>query len=231
MHLFKPFVCCFLSIVFLTLSSIASRAQVTLITEVGEGDLYTNYAGTYGLVFITNQNLTVRSLGFYDHGGDGLAQEHWVGIGSGSAGDPWPFLNHEIVGQVTIPAGTAAHYEGGFRWVNLETPITLQAGVYYSLAGLMNTPLDPLRLDDYPSGTVEFSDVLTGAAGRFRVSSWGNPSNQLNGQVFIVANLSENLMGIPEPQTIAITMLGIVAILFARRFATLSSCSRAGRPD
>lgn len=204
----------FLCALFFALLTAVSQAQTTLITEVGEGELHTDYTGTYGLVFITNQDLTVRSLGFYDHGGDGLAQEHWVGLGSGSSADGWPFLNAQIVGQVTIPSGTAAHYEGGFRWVNLATPITLQAGVYYSLAGLVNTPLDPVRLDNYPDGSVLLSTAVGGAAGRFRDSTWGNPSSQLNDQIFIVANLSEKVMGIPEPRTTAITLLGILFLLF-----------------
>ncbi|HWL51963.1 MAG TPA: PEP-CTERM sorting domain-containing protein [Chthoniobacteraceae bacterium] len=207
----------FLSILSLTLFAATSQAQTTLITEPGEGEVRTDYLGTYGLVFITDRELTVRSLGFYDHGGDGLTQEHWVGIGSGSGGESWPFLNSEIVGQVTIPGGTAAHYEDGFRWVNLAVPITLQAGVYYSLAGQVSTPLDPLLLDDYPAGTFLFSDAVTGAAGRYRAGSWGNPSNQVNDQIFIVANLSEKVMGIPEPRTTVIMVLGIALMAFVLR--------------
>lgn len=76
-------------------------------------------------------------------------------------------------------------------------------------------PLDPLLLDNYPDGTFLFSPVVEGAAGRYRVSSWGNPSNQLNGQIFIVANLSEQVMPIPEPQTVAFTAFGLVMLAFA----------------
>lgn len=206
----------FLTILFLTFSAAVSQAQVTLILDVGNGTPsdYGDGLRTRGLVFITDTDLTVRSLGFYDHGGDGLAASHRVGLGPGGGNDPWPFNG----GEVTVPAGTEAYYEGGFRWVNLETPIHLLANHYYTLAGEIQPYADAFLLADYSPGAVVLSDVVTGSAARYGPAGyWTNPFYQYNEGVYIVANLSEKVMGIPEPQTTLIALSGLLTLVFILR--------------
>lgn len=195
---------CFFVTTLFVLSAMSAHAQITLITSVGDGSPEYR-SGAYGLVFIANRDITIRSMGFYDHGGDGLATSHRVGVGSGSGVDFWPFA------QVTIPAGTEAYYEDGFRWVNLATPVVLFANTYYSLAGEMIMHVDPLLIDNYSPGSVVLSNIVTGSAGRLNPSTWYNPDMQTGSNIWMAANLSEKLMPVPEPSITVLLVGGIAA--------------------
>lgn len=73
-----------------------------------------------GWVFTTSSTITVSSLGWYDHGSDGLSSAHTVAIfdTSGSA-----------LTSVDVPAGTAGTLGSGFRYTAIS-PYTLAAGTY-----------------------------------------------------------------------------------------------------
>lgn len=75
---------------------------------------------TMGIVFTSASATTVINyLGVFDSGGDGLNISHKVGLyqWNGSA-----FL---LQGSVTVLAGAGAPLYNGYRWGQLETPITL----------------------------------------------------------------------------------------------------------
>ncbi|MEI7900602.1 MAG: Ig-like domain-containing protein, partial [bacterium] len=65
----------------------------------------------------------INRVGFWDEGGDGLASAHVVGLFERDLENP--NYNWKLLAKATVPAGTAVPLIGGYRWVNLETTITL----------------------------------------------------------------------------------------------------------
>jgi hypothetical protein len=193
----------------------AARGQ-TLIADVGTGTPDNTVYGIYGLVFYSTTNLTVRSVGFYDQGGDGLNDAHRVGFGSGSADDIWPFA------ETTIPSGTTAALVDGFRWINLSTPIELLANTYYTLAGEILSGSDALLAND--STDYLLANYVGASAGRYNYGvvwaddspTTNNPSTQTASGIFVAVNFSTEYLGsnaIPEPSTYA-AFAGVAALLF-----------------
>jgi hypothetical protein len=74
---------------------------------------------TLGYAFSTGQNpYTIRTMGIWDQGGNGLAGSHQVGI--------WNSAGTSLLATAVIPAGTSANLDDGFRYVSI-TPVTLPA--------------------------------------------------------------------------------------------------------
>ncbi len=88
------------------------------------GTLRDNHTGQLGMLFripATAPGVTVRALGFYDDGGNGLSQAHEVGIwftGNNAA-------SGTLLASTVVPPGLKAPLHFGYRWVNLTPPLTL----------------------------------------------------------------------------------------------------------
>jgi autotransporter-associated beta strand protein len=98
---------------------------------------------------VTGSGITVYQLGAFDWQGDGLATSHIVTL----------FSNQTAVASVTVPAGTAAPLNDGFRFAPLGTPVFLTAGQYAVFAYQMSSN-DPYG--DYNNSIP--SDFNTGAS-------------------------------------------------------------------
>jgi hypothetical protein len=111
-----------LSAIFLL--AIASTCHGQLIQSFSGGDPLSVGPGTAGYEFTANQPLTLRTLGVFDEFADGvLSSSHAVGI--------WNATTKSLVAQATVtPQSTL---QGGFFWVNLAAPITLQSGATYRI--------------------------------------------------------------------------------------------------
>ncbi len=83
-----------------------------------------NHTGSLGYDFQVNAGkaITITELGAYDSGADGLLASHTVRIYSIGGGT--------LYAGATIPAGAAATYSNGYRFVSLASPITLGPGDY-----------------------------------------------------------------------------------------------------
>ncbi|HVJ21926.1 MAG TPA: GDSL-type esterase/lipase family protein [Polyangiaceae bacterium] len=96
------------------------------------GNLGTRNAGHQFTV--AEDGLVIRDLGIWDNGADGLAASHVVTLFSldqaGAGATATPIAG----GSVTVPAGTAAELEAGFRFEPLAAPVTLAAGTYAVIA-------------------------------------------------------------------------------------------------
>jgi lysophospholipase L1-like esterase len=83
---------------------------------------------------VSRDGITVRDLGVWDEGADGLASAHTLTLfsldrpGSGATATP------VASGSLTVPAGTAAPLEDGFRFVSLPSPLRLKPGPYALIA-------------------------------------------------------------------------------------------------
>jgi lysophospholipase L1-like esterase len=95
---------------------------------------------------VTAPQITIRDLGFWDQGADGLVAPHVVTLfavdklGAGAMGTPI------AGGSVMVPAGMAAPFAQGFRFAPLAVPVTLTQGNYAVIAYGMNVN------DDYGEG-------------------------------------------------------------------------------
>ena len=93
---------------------------------------------------VTATGITVYDLGVFDWGSDGLVNSHVVtlfsiaSLGNNPAATPVPG------GSVTVPSGTAATLDTGFRFVSLPIPLYLTPGYYAVIAyGLNSSGGDP----------------------------------------------------------------------------------------
>jgi hypothetical protein len=98
--------------------------------EMGLGD--TGYNGwTLGSVFTAETACTVKELGAYDHGQDGLNASMPVGIWSAAG---------TLLGSTTVT--TSDKLVGFFRYHTLTTPVALTAGQQYYVGAMVADNLD-----------------------------------------------------------------------------------------
>ena len=88
--------------------------------------------GTGGLQFVPLVDIEVSALGFYDHGQDGLRNDHKVVI----------YDSYKKTVTPTVTVGDASELDGLFRYEPIE-PVVLEAGRHYVLAFLSAMSGDP----------------------------------------------------------------------------------------
>lgn len=152
---------------------------------------------------VTGTNLSISALGAYDYGSDGLNSAHTVTL----------FSNQTALVSVTVPAGTSALLQGGFRFATLPEPVSLEPGNYAIVAYQMNGDANnsdgygdygnPSRTGFNGSFTVHDGNTIfefTSDAGAYPGtggSSLGTSAANLAGASFLYTD--------PSPTTIAYT--------------------------
>lgn len=132
---FSPLLVC-------ALASVAAPAisHATITTALGQlgGDVRSDTFSNAGYGFYTPVTGTrINRLGYWDQDGDGLTISHDVMIVRYNGGSSYA----ELV-RATVPAGTAARLEGGYRWVDIpETvlPNIGQGADYYGIVASHGT--------------------------------------------------------------------------------------------
>ena len=193
-----------LTIALLAGSSRSASADRILATDAA-GDLYfAPFDATVGYLFgILDRDVQVTRLGFFDYLDDGLTHAHDVGI--------WALTGGAPLATATVPAGTGAALEAGFRWVN-SAPVNLTANTDYVIGATVvggdnifdifpsEAEIDPLFSVSTPSAVVTFAPGL-------------NQPTSLFGEQGLFA---PNLAAIPVPDG-GVTALLLGASLFALR--------------
>src|SRR3954452_18270503 len=119
----------------LLLGGLAAGADAAGIAYTGTGATAGTNTGNLNIgrqFSVTGTGITLRDLGVWDNGGDGLVNSHAVTfftINSG-AGAANATVTPITGGSVTVPAGTAAPLDTGFRFTSLPSPIFLAPGNY-----------------------------------------------------------------------------------------------------
>jgi hypothetical protein len=174
--------------------------------------------GSAGFTFNGNTSGTakINLLGFYDSGGDGLAVSHDVALLQYNG------RNYTVLAKVTVPAGTAAPLDNGYRWVSIpeltltDTSQTLDS---YCLVASMGTDTwyggtnDADLTASAPFGTL----TGRGTAHDVAIPSVGSVYNP--GLLGTVAYGGPNMgfAAIPEPSTFALVGLALVPLFLRRR--------------
>jgi hypothetical protein len=172
------------------------------------------YMGYIGGIFLTSYNYypQVNFLGYYDNGGDGLANSHVVSLWDNSAGNT-------LLASVTVPAGTAAPLVDGFRWVQLPSTVNLTYNNWYIIDAQVDnvdTWGDLITGDEQVTFSGQYANLDGGyefsRAGRYDSSE--PPANQAGGSdaIYPAANLGYNVIPVPEPATLSIMGIGMAAI-------------------
>ncbi len=105
-----------------------------------------------GFVFSTNSAVTVDELGYFEVSGAPFQTSHSIGIFDSSG---------NLITSTTIDAGTAGSLDGDFRFQNI-TPVTLNAGATYTIAGTTGGNADPWAYGNaYPSDTITMQGLNT----------------------------------------------------------------------
>lgn len=163
-----------------------------------------NFTGVLGTVFRASEtvNRVVTHLGYYDSGNDGLQSVHRVGL---YAATPAGAGTGVLLAEVTIPDGTNAFLENGYRWVAVPTPLTLEANASYVVAAAVAAGSGDL----YPDATTRVwnryfvgTNATTSRAARSSTNGWPHePEIQGNNNTgYGAANLGQALT--PRPYRI-----------------------------
>ena len=161
-HLIKKHILLLALIAQVTFVGIAQADTIALSFSGGTtADKFTN--STIGWEFTISEPINVTSLGVWDEGGNGLADDHQVGIWHSSGGGP----------LVSTTVTSADPLTNGFRYRSVS-PFTLQPGSYVIGSFMPNG--NDLSIDDAQYTTqfpVTYTTNLNGPGGfTIPINAW-----------------------------------------------------------
>ena len=188
--------------VILSLSCFAEvSAFYALTTDTVYSNIGRSNGGTFGWAFSVNSPLTITELGYFDSSGDGLDNSHAIGV--------WD-LDENLLGSASVPSGTLATLENGFRWIPIS-PISLDAGKTYVIGTrLQDSPDDTiLRMSD--AANLSFDPSITFLEDRYEVWNRGLVYPPAVDGRDITTNLNANFKG-KVSSIIEVTFMGSISI-------------------
>lgn len=225
-------------LLFLLFAAVKANADVISALEVQSvqfvGTQNTNLVsdGVVGWTFTATESFTISSLGYYDHGQDGLVDSHDVGVWRISGGPP------SLLATAAIPSGTTANLNGQFRYTQIA-PLQIATGNDYVIGATIGFGVGVAQYDPTVTPTASGWSVvskISNVAGRFGLvfpagsgfddfnfpSDFGGASDPpIAGPNFLIS--------VPEPSSFllyASSLIGIAAS--SRRRRTVHSSERIG---
>jgi hypothetical protein len=158
-----------------------------------------------GYEFDVLQPITIIGLAYYDENGDGLTEDHQVGVWDSSGA---------LLAQATVGSSSVLIGFGSFRWTSLATPVNLSVADGYIVAGMTssseNVAWDPPAYTE--DGSINYVVARYEASPGFLTM----PTETWTGGVGIFGgNIVVEDYDIPEPATLLLMGLGVG--LVARR--------------
>ena len=186
-----------------------------------------DFTGTIGTLFATDFDQTVTHLGFWDEGGDGFTEDHTITL-LFSDDNSVSITSTVATASITAAASTGAQLLGGYRWVELSTPVVLQAQTpigsdanglldWYILQGSFTLGGGDPFGDSEAEGTgYVINDAIQGTdpAGSAYFDS------RFNGNGFgasFESYVGPNLAVIPEPASMVLLGLGLAGMFAVKR--------------
>lgn len=179
-------------------------------------------AGTIGFQFSVNSAVNLTALGYWDHNSDGLFDSHEVGVWD-SGGN--------LIASLTVPSGTAGTLLGGFRFVDLTTPVALAVGNYviggFTLAGTEAVARDRFLVEPTLTLAPQIS-FLEDRSVLGNTLALPTSSSPFLNAAFFGPNLQIDVPGppngeIPEPSTVVSMAMGLALVV-------LGAYRRGSRP-
>ena len=158
-----------------------------------------------GWQFTPTTNIVVSALGFSDVGGDGLADNHLVGILRVS--------DLAVIASATIT--TNSTLQGSYRYASIS-PVLLNAGVAYQIMGTFPSVNDAEVVPTL--ATTQFNNVTYQGFGGNAGTSLGligNLSNDVNGFTRISSNFLQEPFVAPVVPTLGEWGMFTLAVLMA----------------
>jgi hypothetical protein len=188
-----------------------------------------DFTGSIGTLFATDFDQTVTHLGFWDEGGDGFTEDHTITLlfSDDNAGS---ITSTVATATITAAASTGAQLLGGYRWVELSTPVVIQAqtplgsdanGLYdwYILQGsFTNGGGDPWGDSEVEGTGYVINDAIQGTGANSAGSDYFD--SRYNNTGFGASNESyvgPNLAVIPEPASMVLLGLGLAGMFAVKR--------------
>lgn len=185
-------------------------SAITAVTLTSPGLEYPGRSYTLGFEFSVASPISIRSLGAYDSGRDGLTGAVSVGLWDTSG---------TLLTSAVVPAGTGGALVNFFRFTNI-TPFALTAGTHYVVGAYAGSDLaSSLNTGQGGSGSVD--PLVTIYQDRFSnfnsIFSFPDQTNSHVNGAWLGANFSTVASGVPEPSTWAMMILGFLGLGYAAR--------------
>ena len=175
----------------------------------GAADLTIGWTFTVGA-----QGITVSDLGFFDQGGDGLNTAHNVGIWNSGG---------SLLASITVPSGTAGSLVSGFRYAALSSGLSLAANQTYTIGAEITVNSSDLFWNQ-TAATIDpkitYGEARDSAVNNNFTSGFTDPVRSRSDLNF--GEFGPNFQVVPEPGTLALLSLPLIALLGARRLRSLS---------
>lgn len=208
----KTFGSFLLAALLLAVAQVPRFSQAGMITAVSvSGGSTFNYSRTLGWAFQTSQPLEVDALGVFDSNDDGLESAVGVGI--------WRTSDEQLIASVTIPVGTGAPLDDGFRYQSI-TPVTLAAATQYRIGAVALSGFIPFLHQASGTFASELTIIGNGVQENDNINALVFPA-QLNGpgneDRYFGPNFQFGGTPIPEPSTLVLMGIGGMALLCSGR--------------
>jgi hypothetical protein len=189
-------------------SSVMAATITPFVTQSGgtpRGDAFPQ-AG-FGFYADPSGTVQINQLGYWDEGNDGLAVAHDVGVYHFSAGVI------TLLAKATIPAGTGALLENGYRWASIPTLTltdTTQGADYYQLIASQGPGPDIW----YDGGVVAVTPSIGTVTGNgfYTAAPMGPVGSTATFGVFSAFGGPNMGFAIPEPSSVVLLTLGAVMV-------------------